>query len=90
MKTDDTIQPDCFGDIGIVFPMGEDGFRESPEACMACAHKTECLRTAIARPAGLAVREEKLRRAYESRSISFFKRWSEKKMIAKRRKKTSP
>ena len=85
MKTNDEKQPDCFGVLDLVFPMGEEGFRESPSVCMACAHKTECLRTAMQRPAGLDVREEKIDRAYESRAISFFKRWSEKKVIAKKR-----
>jgi len=78
--------PDCFGVLDRVFPMGEDGFRASPIVCMACDHKTNCLRTAMYGTEGLNVKEEKVDQAYESRSISFFRRWSEKKLIAKKRK----
>jgi len=82
-------EPDCFGVIDIVFPMHDDGLRHSPESCMACSYKTECLRMAIQNPAGLKVREEIVDRAYESKKISFIERWSKRKYISKIRKRGS-
>jgi len=82
-------KPDCFGVINIVFPMHGDGLRHSPESCMACPYKTECLRTAIQNPDGLQVQEEIVDRAYESKKISFIKRWSKRKYIDKIKKKKS-
>ncbi|MDA3897203.1 MAG: hypothetical protein PF482_13780 [Desulfobacteraceae bacterium] len=79
-------KPDCFGVINIVFPMHDDGLRHSPERCMVCLHKTECLRTAIKNPDGLQVQEEIVDRAYESRNISFLQRWSKRKYISKMKK----
>ena len=72
-------QPLCFGDIDTVFPMGPDGLRCTPDACMACEHKTECLRTAMEQPGGIEVREEMVDRAYASGRIGFLKRWSKRK-----------
>jgi hypothetical protein len=79
--------PDCFGDLDTVFPQGEDGLRHSPETCLACAHKTECLRAAMLGGQGIEVREEKVDRAYESGMMGFFERWSKKKELDTRRKK---
>ena len=46
--TDETpTAPDCFGDLDIVFPMGDDGLRASPAACLACDRKTACLAAAL-------------------------------------------
>lgn len=82
-------KPECFGVMDKVFPMTEDGLRHSPPSCMACASKTECLGTAIRRPAGLEVQEELVDRAYESRTISFMERWSKKKYLDKIKKEKS-
>jgi len=79
-------KPDCFGVIDIVFPMHDDGLRHSPESCMVCSYKTECLRMAIQNPDGLKVQEEIVDRAYESKKISFIERWSKRKYISKIRK----
>jgi hypothetical protein len=73
--------PDCFGKLETVFPKKEDGLRHTPDTCMACASKTECLRTALKGPAGLAAEEEVADRAYASGLIGFFERWSKKKAI---------
>mgnify|MGYP001813423695 CR=1 FL=1 len=78
--------PACFGDLDTVFPQGADGLRHSPKACLACAYKTECLRSAMQGEKGLGVREEKVDRAYSSGMLSFFERWSQKKEINARRK----
>ena len=50
--------PPCFGDLDTVFPKGNDGLRNTPETCLSCTHKTECLRSAMEGPEGLKVREE--------------------------------
>ncbi|RJP84300.1 MAG: hypothetical protein C4518_20205 [Desulfobacteraceae bacterium] len=82
-------KPDCFGIMDRVFPMTEDGLRHSPRHCMACDYKTECLGTAIRQPAGVAVQEELVDRAYESRTISFIERWSKRKYLDKIKKEKS-
>ncbi len=79
-------KPDCFGRLDIVFPKGHDGLRHSPPMCMACVFKTECLRAAMQQPAGLEVESERIDRAYESRMIGFFQRWSRKKQLQKQKK----
>jgi len=79
-------RPQCFGVLGQVFPVGEDGLRHSPEECMACSHKTECLKTAVSEDGGLQVAEEKLDRAWQARRIGFFQRWARKKSIHRQKK----
>jgi hypothetical protein len=79
----DLEKPDCFGILHRVFPLGDDGLRHSPDACMACIHKTDCLRTAIANPDGLKVREEVVDRAYAAKNIGFFERWSRRKYLSR-------
>ena len=69
-----------------VFPIGEDGLRSSPEACLECIHKTECLRSAMAGSGGLTVHEELVDRAYESGMIGFLGRWSKKKDLDRKTK----
>jgi hypothetical protein len=84
-QSDETTQP-CFGNLDTVFPMGEDGLRITPDNCLACDWKTECLRAAMSRKEGLTVQEERIDRAYATGMIGFLGRWSRKKMIhAKRR-----
>lgn len=80
------LKPDCFGVLEIVFPMGDDRLRHSPERCMLCVHKTECLRSAIKNPDGLKVKEEIVDRAYESKTIGFWQRWSRRKYLKKIKK----
>ena len=53
MVTTPKERPSCFGELDIVFPECEDGFRCSPETCLACEHKTECLRVAMKGKGGL-------------------------------------
>lgn len=79
--------PPCFGNLQEVFPLGEDGLRHSPESCMPCCYKTDCLRRAMSQEGGLTVREEMVDRAYESGVMGFLDRWSRKKILnAKKRK----
>jgi len=78
-------KPDCFGELNIVFPMGDDGLRQTPPACFECQRKTECLRTGLRGQAGLKVHEEHIDRSYRSGMISFVERWSRKKSIEQRK-----
>ncbi|MEW5909455.1 MAG: hypothetical protein AB1659_06630 [Thermodesulfobacteriota bacterium] len=78
--------PFCFGKLEIVFPMGKEGLRETPESCFYCIYKTECLRSAMKASEGLKVREETVDRAYESGVIGFFERWSRKKELQRKMK----
>lgn len=79
--------PSCFADLDTVFPMGENGLRNTPERCMACAYKTECLRASISTGKGNRVREEMVDRAYTSGMIGFLQRWSQKKKLHRKQTK---
>ena len=79
--------PACFGKLETVFPKGKNGLRNTPEICLACRHKTECLRSAIDGVGGLKVREEFVDRAYTSGTMGFMERWSKKKEIKRRLEK---
>jgi hypothetical protein len=79
--------PYCFGDLDNVFPLGDDGLRHSPESCMVCFCKTDCLRTAVSGPEGIQVKKEQVKRAHKSGTISFIERWSRKKSLEKLKKK---
>ena len=79
MKSGKDNPPVCFGELEIVFPKGADGLRTPPAGCLACRHKTECLRAAMKRPCGLKAHEEFVDRAYDAGMLSFVQRWSRKK-----------
>jgi len=81
--------PYCFGKLDTVFPLGEDGLRHTPESCMVCFCKTECLRTVLKGPEGIKVEEERVKRAYGSGTISFIERWSRKKALKRKKKLVS-
>ena len=85
MTHHDTKRPKCFGQLDIVFPMGGDGLRHSPETCLKCREKTDCLRTGLKGKAGLDVHEEHVDRSYDSGMMGFAQRWSKKKAIDRRR-----
>ena len=76
----------CFGDLNTVFPMQTDGLRATPEPCMRCKQKTQCLRAAMDSKKGLHVREEMIDRAYRGGIMGFFQRWSQKKGIHQQKK----
>jgi len=79
--------PACFGKLETVFPKCKNGLRNTPETCLACRHKTECLRSAIDGVGGLKIREEFVDRAYTSGTMGFMERWSKKKEIKRRLEK---
>ena len=76
-------RPRCFANLEEVFPLGADGLRHSPERCVVCYCKVECLRTAMAGDDGIKVKEELVDRAYESGGSSFLERWAKRKTLAK-------
>ena len=75
----------CFGTLEVVFPLGEEGLRESPAQCMACARKTECLRTALDSKEGLGLVEERIDQAYATGRMSFLQRWASRKGLERKR-----
>jgi len=84
---EDRKPPVCFGEMDVVFPLGDDGLRHSPDTCMACEHRTECLKAAMKKSGGLRVQEERVHRAYTSGMIGFWRRWSKTKYLRQQRKK---
>lgn len=83
--------PACFGKLAIVFPIGEDGLRHTPESCMTCCcYKTECLERAMKGKEGLSVQEEVVDRAYASGMLNFMERWSQKKLLRRKINKKRP
>jgi len=85
----DNKAPECFGDIETVFPKGKNGLRCSPEPCLSCFYKTACLKSAMESMGGLAVKREMVDRAYTSGTMTFLERWSHKKMLYLRLRKSS-
>jgi hypothetical protein len=69
--------------------MGDNGLRHTPEACMICRYKTECLRRAMTTEGGITVREEMVDRAYTSGVVGFLERWSRKKALSDRKRHKS-
>ena len=86
MADNETKRPECFGTLDTVFPVVDNGLRETPEICMMCSHKTACLKFALAGKDGLTLREACIDRAYASGMITFMERWSRKKDLQRRRK----
>lgn len=78
---------ECYGRLETVFPMGGDGLRHSPDECLECGLKTDCLRSAVAGEDGLAVREERLARACQAGHVGFLGRWAELKGLKRHREK---
>jgi hypothetical protein len=74
-------EPECFGNLDTVFPLGADGLRHTPGLCLACGLKTSCLRNAVSGAKGLAVQEEVLERSYKAGLTGFCERWSRKKAL---------
>jgi hypothetical protein len=84
MEKSTSSQPYCFGKLENVFPEGEDGLRNTPESCVFCRHKTECLRTAMTEASGLKLQENNVDRAYTAGMMGFLGRWSRKKDLQRR------
>ena len=76
--------PSCFGIIDTVFPKNKEGIRTTPESCLVCSYKTDCLKAVMEGPDGLKLREEFIDRAYDAGMINFLERWSRKKDLQRR------
>lgn len=76
--------PSCFGNLDIVFPFDERGFRKIAKGCFSCTHLKECFQESMKGEAGLRLEEERIDRAYRHGLIGTFRRWSEKKHIRRR------
>jgi hypothetical protein len=84
MQKTSSSPPYCFGILENVFPQGDNGLRNTPESCVPCYHKTECLRAAMAEAGGLELQEKNVDRAYTAGMLGFLGRWSRKKDIQRR------
>ena len=88
MATDDEDLPPCFGDLEKVFPMKENGLRETPKDCyFYCPVKTRCLKQAMAGKDGTKVEEELIDRGAKAGVMNFFERWSRKKQVHRKQQK---
>jgi hypothetical protein len=77
--------PPCFGELDKVFPMQENGLRQTPESCFFhCPVKTRCLKQAMASKDGVKVEEELIDRSEQAGMMNFFERWSRKKQVHRR------
>lgn len=85
-------KPECFGDLDIVFPMTEEGYRKTPDNCLKnCPFKKECICIALDSQKGIETKSEMIDASYESGNMNFFSRWARKKTIEnlKKREKRS-
>ena len=81
MFDDNADRPECFGQLKIVFPMGEEGIRTTPPECMKCFLVKSCIQAAMRSAEGLRLEEERVDRAYEYGLIRRLDCWSKKKLI---------
>jgi hypothetical protein len=85
MTAEDDKLPPCFGTLEKVFPMQENGLRQTPDDCyFHCPVKTRCLRRAMASKDGTRVEEEIIDRSERAGIMTFFERWSRKKQVHRR------
>ncbi len=86
MKQDEL--PECFGNLEKVFPMTENGLRQTPDKCFYhCPVKTRCLKRAMGTKDGVRVEEEIIERSTKSGVMNFFERWSRKKQAHRKTRK---
>ena len=77
--------PECFGILEKVFPMTDNGFRQTPQNCFDfCPLKTKCLEYAMTTKDGAKLEEEIIKKGTQSGTINFFERWSRKKQAYKK------
>ncbi len=80
-ESEEKKRPSCFSDLDKVFPLRPDGLRHTPDICLACYSKTECLRSAMQKKQGLKVYSEKIDRAYRGGVMGFLERWAKRKEL---------
>lgn len=74
---------ECYGILERVFPAGEEGLRQVPEACFECTDRVSCLKEAIRTREGIEMRTRLLERAEEGGMLSKIRRWSHKKHLSR-------
>lgn len=74
-------EKDCYGILERVFPMGENGLRETPAECFTCPERIECMRAAMKTKQGILMQEAVLERSAESGLRGRIRRWSRRKEI---------
>lgn len=74
-------RPECFAQLDVVFPIGEEGIRTTPSECMQCSLVKSCIQAAMGSADGLRLEEERVDRAYEYGLIGRLECWSKKKLI---------
>lgn len=74
---------ECYGILERVFPVGEEGLRQVPEACFECTDRVSCLKEAIQTREGVEMRTRLLERAEEGGILSKIQRWSERKHLSR-------
>ena len=86
MNSEDEVK-ECFGNLEKVFPMTEQGLRQTPDDCFYyCTVKTKCLQKALGTKDGVKVEEELIDRGVSAGIVSFFERWSRKKQVHRKSK----
>jgi hypothetical protein len=88
-------RPICFGQIDTVFPVAESGLREIPDACRECGLDHDCLRMALQSPEGRRFLAEKTGQGHgaargddsPSPVAGFLKRWSDRKLASRKRRR---
>ena len=79
-------KPDCYGILDVIFPLKKNGLRETPDHCHLCSFKVDCLKSAVYGDDGFQLKDEIVDREYNSGQISFFQRWSKKKLLYKKKR----
>ena len=86
MPTDNDKYSKCYGKLEIVFPLDQNGLRQTPGKCIICELKTSCLSSALNdSDQGLRLKEDLIDRAYQSGMLGFLQRWSSKKDLHRER-----
>ena len=76
-------QKACFGILEEVFPEGDEGLREVPQACFDCPERVLCLKAALKTKEGLEMREGMLDRGPVGGLAGRLRRWSRKKELSR-------
>lgn len=70
-------QPECFGVLETVFPLGGDGLREISAQCWDCVHRVDCLRDAVSKGEQAEVIQEEVASRSDGDGLGgFVRRWS--------------
>ncbi len=86
----ENLLPKCFGSLEKVFPMTDNGLRQTPDDCFFhCSVKTKCLQYAMTTKDGIKIEDEIIDRRTKVGAMNFFERWSRKKQAYNKQRKGS-